>query len=112
MATPRSHVAFNRVVFTYEPEGLPLGMVTGFVRDECFYVEHVVVFPYAPASTLLRMTAAGLARLWASDLALRSVAVHWTKNHPNAAGLEVLAERFGFTRYNEDAECVHLARWR
>lgn len=106
-------VEFNRAVYTYLSDtGLPLGVITGYVKDRCFFIEHVMVFPYAPATTLLRMVSSGIDRLFMSDIGFTSAVVHWKKDHPFARGLEVLAERFGFTKYHVDDECLHMARWR
>lgn len=112
MATHLSgHVAFDRIVFTYEPDGIPLGIVTGFIADACFFIEHVHVFQGAPASTLIRMLNVGKSMAWAYGCT--RIAAHHTKDHPNAEGLDVLARRYGMTPYcEEDQTMRHWALWR
>lgn len=106
-------VEFGRIVYTYlDTAGVPLGAITGYEKDKCFFIEHIMVFPHAPHTTLLRMVASGLKRLAESDIGFRSATVYWLKAHPLAAGLAVLAERCGFTQYHEDETTVHWARWR
>lgn len=111
MATPRSggHVAFDRVVFTYQPEGVGLGLVTGFIQDGCFFIEHVHVFPGAPASTLVRMLRTGMEMVWAYGCT--RIAAHHTHTHPLAQGLDAVARRFGMRMYHDDIDARHWAIW-
>lgn len=55
-----THVVDNRIVLTYEPDGWPAGVITGYAQRETFCVEHVIVFPWAPGKTMMAMLRVGL----------------------------------------------------
>lgn len=93
-----THVVEGRVVLTYG-EPWPLGFITGYV-DGTFRVEHVVVFPGAPRSTLPKMLAAGLDEAWARGYA--SVSLLLPHAFPLTPPLMTLARRLGFEWYARD----------
>jgi len=86
-------------VFTFEPEGWPLGVITGFTfvggsRGRVFHIEHVIVLPGAPPSTLLGTLSMGLRA--AHDLKYDGLRVFLHDQHPLAAQLLSLVSRYRF----------------
>lgn len=95
-APPRWHIVTERCVFTYQPDGWPVGMYTGFVNEAVgFVLEHVVVFPSAPRGTLLRMLRAALDE--ARDYSY--VTFHIPGRFPLRDGLVAVGRRLGFVEY-------------
>ena len=91
-----AHVVANRYVLTYEPEGRPTGVLTGY-DDEGggFGLEHVIAFPEAPAGTLLALVRLGLEEAWRRDFQYVTLGLR----EGGAPGLARLAQRMGFTQY-------------
>jgi len=103
---PKTHLVSGRVVFTWQPEGWPLGCLTGYVNQAGgFILEHVIAFAGAPRSTLNQMVQAGLEEAW--DREYVYVAFHVPANHPQHAGLTALGKRCGFTEYAATWWCKH-----
>ena len=95
---PNGHLVSNRMVFTWEPEGWPLGVMTGYLnRANGFVLEHVIAFPGTPKLTLVRMVRAGLQEAWRRDYPY--VVFHVPADHPQHAGLTALGTRCGFHEY-------------
>lgn len=93
------HFAENRQVITYQENGWPVGVLTGYglTGGDTWHIEHVIVFPHAPRGTLLRMARAGIAEAWAQYYSKIIFGV--PMNHPNAYPLTQLAWRLGFRPY-------------
>jgi hypothetical protein len=93
------HVARCRTVFTYEPAGLPAGVVTGYpyfdkVRGRVvFFVEHIISF-VRNDNTLLGTLSAGLRA--ARDAGYDDLVIYLYNAHPQADGLASLAHRYKF----------------
>ena len=103
---PKTHLVSGRVVFTYQPEGWPVGVLTGYVnQSNGFILEHVIAFPGAPKLTLVKMVREGLAEAWAREY--QYVAFHVPADHPNHAGLTTLGKRCGFHEYATTWWCRH-----
>jgi len=105
-----SNIATDRVVFTYEVDGHDLGILTGYEQDGGFFLEHVVAFPGATLSTLVRMLKAGLARAWTHGY--RYVSLFVESAHPHAGPLEQLARRLGFTCYTDDGDRAYYVKFK
>src|SRR5258708_2314755 len=90
------HVALNETVCTYEPEGRPLGLITGaFVGEEKkgFYLKHLTVFPGSPKTTLPRMLRELLDET-APEYGVDFVLLYIQDGY--LEGLDDLANRYGF----------------
>lgn len=101
------HHAPDRDVFTYQPDGWPLGVLTGYADGQGgFVLEHMIVFAYAPMTTLVRMLRAGLEEAWARDYA----SVRFTLPHgfPLASHLDRIGRRLGFAA---DAQTQDATRY-
>ena len=97
-AIAATHFVSGRWVFTWQPDGWPQGVLTGYLnRADGAVLEHVVAFPGAPKLTLVKMVRAGLAEAWA--LGYPYVAFHLPADHPNHDGLAALGARCGFHEY-------------
>ena len=93
-----THLVAGRYVFTYQPDGWPAGVLTGYVNHaQGFILEHVIAFPHAPATTLRKMLKAGLEEAWTREYPY--VAFHVPANHPQRDGLVALGTRCGFQEY-------------
>lgn len=112
MLATRTHVATNRLVFTYEPEGFPGGILSGYedVETGGFVLEHVVVFPDSPPTTLMRMCYAGLLEGWARGYAY--IACRIRVDYPIVDQLRRLAERAGFTEYAREGDSEFWVRYK
>ena len=104
-----SHVAEDRIVFTYAPDETSLGLLTGYGLGTMFVLEHVVVFPDAPRVTLLRLLEAGLAEAWAR---YASVVFCLPKTWTLTPSLRSLGEHFGFVAYAEEEELTWYVAWK
>ena len=104
-----SHVAEDRIVFTYAPNDLTLGVLTGYGLGTMFVVEHVIVFPGSPRATPLRLVAAGLAEAWAR---YASVVFCLPKTWTLTPSLRTLGEHFGFVAYAEDEDLMWYVAWK
>ncbi len=91
---PELHVAVNRHVVTYEPDGWPAGVITGLAQDDGgFLVEHVLSLrPHV----LLPMIRTALEGPWS----YRYVQLQIPASHPKAQGLRALATFAGFKEYD------------
>lgn len=110
-ARPASaHVVSGRVVFTYAPDW-PAGLVTGYPGlDGAFHIEHVCVFPGAPASTLLRMARLGVAEAWQQGY--ERLVYGLPRDFALAGRLARLGVRLGFVEYARDQRHVFYVKYR
>lgn len=98
--TPRplpttAYVAEGRLVYTYQPDGWPHGVLTGYVNEAGgFVLEHVVAFR---PRTVLPLVRAGLAYAWERGWAF--VIFHVPGRHPQRSGLCAVGRRLGFVEY-------------
>ena len=104
-----SHVVEDRLVFTYAPDNVALGLLTGYGCGTMFVLEHVVVFPNAPAMTLWPLVDAGLTEAWAR---YASVVFCLPKTWTLTPSLRVLGEQLGFVAYAEDEELTWYVAWK
>ena len=104
-----SHLVTNRVVWTYQPDGWPRGLITGAENEKGFFIEHVVVFPGAPRGTLAAMVRAGLAEAWTRGY--RSLGFYLPDAFPLRLRLDHLAQRLGFEPYARDMGEVFYILW-
>ncbi len=100
----------ERLVFTYQPDGLPRGLITAVEDTDGLVLEHVVVFPGAPAGTLLRLVRIGLKHC--AEFGFRSVRFGMPDAFPLASGLGRLATRLGFEVYLREDGWTWWVRWR
>jgi hypothetical protein len=106
--TAHAHVATGQLVFTYkdpDPPYWPLGVLTGYERDDGWQLEHVIVFPQAPFGTLLPMLRAGLAEAWHRRYAYVLLTIPHAL--PTASGLKACAKRVGGLEYAVTPEWSH-----
>lgn len=105
------HIATGRTVMTYEPEGLPVGLITG-QEDGAggFAIEHVCVFPGAPSTTLLRMVRHGLDEAWGRGY--QHVTFCLPREHRLTTGLAILGARLGFSQYAADQRYRYFVLYR
>ena len=103
-----NHLATNRLVWTYVPNGHPAGVVTGF-RDEAggVVVEHVIRWPQMRSRGLLAMLGAAWEAVWRLDAPYAVVLVP-----PQNRRLESLALKMGFEPYAEQEEGIWFVRYR
>jgi hypothetical protein len=93
-----AHLVSGRWVFTYEPNGWPAGLLTGYMNKAGGAVlEHVVAFPHTPRLTVVKMLRAALEEAWARDYPY--VVFHLPADHPQHDGLAALGTRCGFHEY-------------
>lgn len=97
-----SWVAEHRTVFTYAPDGVNLGVVTGYDQGTRFIVEHVIVLPGAPRATLGRMMRAALHEAWQHYAAVSFFL-------PPESPWRPFAARLGFVAYAEDLGTWYIA---
>lgn len=102
------HLAENRLVWTYVPNGHPAGVVTGF-RDEDggVVVEHIIRWPQSRSGGLLAMLRAALEEVWRLGVPYAVVLIP-DKNHR----LESLALKMGFEPYADTDEGTWFVRYR
>lgn len=94
----RLHIVGDRMVVTYQPEGWPVGMLSGYLnRAGGFILEHVVAFPESPKDTLMHMLREAIQEAWEREYPY--IAIYIPSTHPQHAGLTALAQRCGFTEY-------------
>ena len=106
LATRAMHVATDRQVWTYEPDGWPLGVLTGYARDDGVVLEHMIVFPGAPPSTLVSMLAEGAETAWAHGYAF--VIFGLPHAMPRRDQLVSLARSVGADVYAQDEQAAHF----
>ena len=92
------HMALNRLVWTYLPDGVPLGLITGYENAGGFVLEQIVRFPDTSPTVLVPMLRAAVAEAWMRDYA--HVVLMIPQGTTN--GFHLLARRFGFTVYESD----------
>ena len=105
-----SHIVTNRVVWTYQADNWPLGVITGYENEHGFFIEHVIVFPHVPRGTLLRMLRAGMAEAW--DRGYCAIRFCLPEEFPLTFQLTSLARRLGFEPYIETMGMTFYIRWR
>ena len=105
-----THVAYSQIVLTYEIDGKPQGVLTGYSENNKFVLCHVMVFPHAQASTLQRMLHVGLAEAWTREY--EAVLFCIMKSHPDHEALCRVGERLGFVPYDVNAEKGWYVKWR
>jgi len=106
MSTPPVRVA-DRLVLTLALDGRDVGLLVAFPWAGGFFLEHVVVFPDAPATTLLALLQAGL------DEANRREAKHIGIFQPTQgmdSRLRTVAQAFGFEPYHVAEDGVFLVK--
>ena len=103
-----SHLATDRLVWTYIPNGHPAGVVTGF-RDEAggVVVEQVIRWPQDRSWGLLAMLTAALEEVWRLGAPYAVVLVP-----PRKPKLESLALKMGFDPYAETDDGTWFVRYR
>ena len=97
-----AYIATNQIVYTYQPDQWPLGVLTGHRQRNTFVLRHVIVFPGAPPTTLMQMLYGGLDAAWEHGYA--SVVFHLQHDHPATRGLAAVAARLGFAAYAWDTD--------
>lgn len=104
----QGHLAENRLIWTYMPNGHPVGVVTGF-RDEAggVVVEQVIRWPQMRSGSLLAMLEAALEEVWRLEAPYAIVLVP-----AENSGLESLALRMGFEPYAEREDGTWFVRYR
>jgi hypothetical protein len=109
-----AHVAANRIVFTYEPDGWPAGLVTGYSDYHgdvpVFQVEHVCVFPKTSTTTLLRMARLGIEEAWGRGF--ERIVYGVPRAFPLMPALARLGERLGFEEYGADQDYRYFIKHR
>lgn len=106
-----AHVVTGRIVFTYQPQGWPLGVLTGHPDGAGgFALEHVIVLPGAPVTTLLRMLHAGLEEAWRRHFDY--VTFFLPHDLPIREPLEQVGTRMGFRVYETTNEADWYVRYR
>ena len=110
MPVHSAHVVDNQTVLTYEVDGKPQGVLTGYVDGTKFVLCHVMAFPNAAASTLPRMLHVGLAEAWTRGY--EAVLFCIMRSHPQHEALCRVGERLGFVPYDESAEKGWWVKWR
>ena len=103
-----THLATNRLVWTYVPNGHPAGVVTGF-RDEAggVVVEHVIRWPDRRSGGLLAMLAAAWEAVGQVEAPYVVVLIPATEPR-----LESLALKMGFEPYAETEDGRWYVRYR
>ena len=107
-----SQVAEQRTVFTYAPDGVNIGVITGYtdLKDATFVVEHVIVFPNAPLLTLARMVRAGLEEAWTLDY--QGIVFCLPDDFAPGPALARLGTRLGFVAYAREKDLTWWVKWR
>ena len=103
-----THLALNRLVWTWVPNGHPAGVVTGF-RDDAggLVVEQVIRLPHMRPGGLLAMLGAALEEVWRLEAPYAIVLVA-----PRTPRLELLALKMGFEAYAETEDGTWFVRYR
>jgi len=104
------YVVRDRIVATWEPGRWPSGLLTG--RDDQaggFALEHVVVFPGAPATALMDMLRDGLAEAW--EQGFKYVTWHVPHAFPLSIALAEVGRRLGFEKVDEDRTNAYFIRY-
>ena len=96
----------DRHVFTYEPNGWPAGVITGYRSGDGFALEHVIAFERGQLPALIR---AGLEEVQAQGWGF--LTFHLPLQFRLAPALGRLAKRMGFVVYAEDAEATYYVRY-
>jgi hypothetical protein len=106
----RMLVSRDRIVATYRPDGWPAGAITGYVEDDTFHVEHVIVFNGAAPDALMAMLREGIDEAWA----MGCQRIEWYVPHRSriAIGLAAVGRRLGFLETHRDDDMIHFARER
>ena len=106
--TLTNHLATDRLVWTYLPNGHPVGVITGF-RDEAggVVVEQVIRWSEDRSWGLLAMLDAALEEVWSLGAPYAVVLVPTGKPR-----LESLALKMGFEPYAETSEGTWFVRYR
>ncbi len=95
----------NRRVLTYQPNGRPLGVVTGHEMGATFIVEHVIVFPGGSLRALLR---AGLEEAWRHyDTLILCLSARYS-----LARWWTIVERLGFSPYDTEGDLTYFVAYR
>ena len=98
MPKPVTHFVADRMVWTYQPDGWPRGMLTGYLNQAGgFVLEHVVAFPGGTAQTLVKMLRIGMEEAWTREYPY--IVIFIPADHPDHPGLTALAKRCGFKEY-------------
>ena len=103
-----THLALNRLVWTWVPNGHPAGVVTGF-RDDAggVVVEQVIRWPQSRSRGLLAMLGAALEEVWSLGAPYAVVLVPIPTPR-----LESLALKMGFEPYAETEDGRWFVRYR
>lgn len=103
----RSHLALNRLVWTYLPQGQPCGFITGYEDETAgFVVEHIVRW----SGSLRAMLRAALEEAWARRF--EYVVLMVPAQHVAQPALILLALRMGFREYERTDEAAWFVRYR
>jgi len=95
MKTANTHVVTNRIVLTYEVDGWPVGVLTGYDDEQGgLTLEHVIAWK---PNALRPMLYEGLRHAW--DVGAAYVTFCLADDQPHARELERLGKRFGALRY-------------
>lgn len=105
-----AHTATDQTVFTYQVDSRPQGVLTGHRTDDYFVLEHVIVFPGAEPSTLLRMLYAGIREAW--ERGYTAIIYHLPHAFEHTPTLERVGERLGFAEYAQEEDCRWFIRWK
>lgn len=103
----QGHVALDRIVWTYLPDGQPLGLITGYDDGEGGFVAEQIVRWAGSLSAMLR---AGLEEAWAHRF--QHVILMIPSLHAKAEALTLLALRMGFEDYARNDEAAWFVRYR
>lgn len=91
-----NHIVDQRMIFTYAPKEDALGLISGYGAGTMFVVEHLVVFPGSPETTLRRMVRAALHEAWERyAVIVFCLPTHWILT----SGLRAIGQRLGFVPY-------------
>ena len=110
IATHSAHVVDAQTVLTYEVDGQPHGVLTGYREGSKFVLCHVIMFPGSPPTTLPRMLHVGVAEAWAGGY--EAVLFCVMRSHPMHDALCRVGTRLGFVPYDESAEKGWYVKWR
>ena len=105
-----AYIVTNRIVYTYQLDGWPAGVLTAYEDGEGVVLEHVIAFPGVPRGTLAAMLEAGLEEAWARGY--QYVTFMLPHAFPLTPVLRRLGERLGFTPYAGSESVTWYVRWR
>ena len=88
-----SHLATDRLVWTYLLGGQPAGVITGYLADGGLVVEQVIRW----RGRLTEMLRVGLEEAWERELAHLILMI--PDHDPRSKKLTTLARRMGFIKY-------------